>query len=45
MRKAGRVVADVLSKLKEIARPGVSTGYLDNVALEMTEEAGAEAVV
>ncbi|MGD2093855.1 MAG: type I methionyl aminopeptidase [Phycisphaerales bacterium] len=44
MRKAGAVVADVLLKLKEIAKPGVNTAYLDKVALQMTADAGAEAL-
>ena len=42
--QAGDVVAEVLLKLKEIAQPSVSTAYLDGVALEMTEQAGAEAL-
>ena len=44
MREAGRVVAEVLSKLKETAKAGVSTGELDRIALQMTREAGAEAL-
>jgi methionyl aminopeptidase len=44
MRKAGAVVADVLSKLKEIAEPGMTTARLDGVALQMTADAGAEAL-
>jgi len=44
IRKAGAVVADVLSKLKEIAEPGVTTGQLDAVASRMTADAGAEAL-
>jgi len=44
MRKAGAVVGNVLSKLQEVAEPGVTTAYLDNIALEMTREAGAEAL-
>ena len=44
MRKAGAVVADVLLKLKEIAEPGISTAWLDRVALQMAAEAGAEAL-
>ncbi len=44
MRGAGTVVADVLLKLKEIAEPGVTTAQLDSVALQMTVEAGAEAL-
>jgi methionyl aminopeptidase len=42
MRNAGAVVADVLSKLKEIVRPGVSTAHLDEVAGKMAKEAGAQ---
>lgn len=44
MRKAGSVVAEVLLKLKEIAKPGVSTGRLDSVAMQMTSKAGAKAL-
>jgi len=44
IRKAGRVVADVLSKLKEIAEPGITTAHLDGVALQMTAAAGAHAL-
>jgi len=44
IRRAGRVVADVLLKLQEIAEPGMSTGQLDAVAAQMTADAGAEAL-
>lgn len=44
IRKAGAVVAEVLSKLKEAAKPGVATGYLNRVAAQMTDDAGAEAL-
>ncbi len=44
MRQAGAVVADVLSKLQKIAAPGVTTADLNEVALRMTAEAGAEAL-
>lgn len=44
MRRAGAVVANVLSKLKEMAKPGVTTARLDNIALQMTVDAGAEAL-
>jgi methionyl aminopeptidase len=44
MRKAGSVVAGVLLKLKELAKPGVTTGQLDSVALQMTADAGAQAL-
>ena len=42
MRKAGAVVADVLLKLKEIAEPGVTTGGLNDVALQMSADVGVE---
>jgi methionyl aminopeptidase len=44
MRKAGALVADVLSKLKEIAEPGITTARLDSVASQMAADAGAEAL-
>jgi len=44
IRKAGAIVADVLSKLQEIAEPGVTTAQLDAVALQMTADAGAAAL-
>ena len=44
MRKAGAVVAAVLSKLQELAEPGVTTAHLDSVASQMTADAGAEAL-
>ena len=44
MRRAGAVVADVLSQLQKIAAPGMTTAYLDGIALQMTAAAGAEAL-
>jgi methionyl aminopeptidase len=44
MRRAGAVVADVLSQLQKIAAPGMTTAYLDGIALRMTAAAGAEAL-
>lgn len=44
IRNAGVVVASVLSKLKEYAKPGVSTAQLDDIAMEMTRQAGAIAL-
>jgi len=44
MRQAGAVVAKVLSQLQKIAKPGVTTAYLDGAALEMTLAARAEAL-
>jgi methionyl aminopeptidase len=42
MRDAGRIVGDVLLKLKELARPGVTTAELDEIATKMAHSAGAE---
>lgn len=44
IRKAGVVVAKVLSKLEEMAKTGVSTAELDDIARQITENAGAEAL-
>ena len=44
MGRAGAVVADVLSKLKEVAEPGITTAELDGIALKMTADAGAQAL-
>jgi methionyl aminopeptidase len=44
MRQAGLVVADVLLKLKEIAKPSVTTAYLDEKAAQLAMDAGAEAL-
>lgn len=44
MRQAGAVVADVLSKLQTIARPGLTTAALDEMAFRVTAQAGAEAL-
>jgi len=44
MRRAGAVVANVLLKLKELSKPGVTTGQLDNIAFQMAVDAGAEAL-
>lgn len=44
IRRAGAVVADVLSKLQEMAKPRVTTAELDTVALDMTAQAGAQAL-
>jgi len=44
LRNAGLVVANVLSKLKKHAKPGVSTAELNEIAVEMTHQAGAVAL-
>jgi methionyl aminopeptidase len=44
IRRAGQVVANVLSKLKEKAAPGVTTAQLDAIARQMTQRAGAIAL-
>ena len=42
IRRAGVVVAGVLSKLQEVAEPGITTGQLNSIALQMAADAGAE---
>jgi len=44
LRSAGAVVAKVLSKLQEAAEPGMSTGHLDKMALEITAQCNAKAL-
>jgi methionyl aminopeptidase len=44
LRSAGAIVADVLSKLKEAAKPGMSTGELDRIAERITRESGGQAL-
>lgn len=44
LRKAGAVVAEVLWKLQESVRPGVSTAELDSLARKITAGAGAQAL-
>ena len=44
MRKAGSLVADVLSKLQQIAEPGLTTVWLDSIAAQMIAQAGAKAL-
>ncbi|MBE0535878.1 MAG: type I methionyl aminopeptidase [Phycisphaerae bacterium] len=44
LRKAGAVVAEVLSKLQEAVRPGISTAELDALAGEITDRSGATAL-
>jgi methionyl aminopeptidase len=41
MRRAGQIVAEVLSRLREEVRPGITTLELDRIAEEMTLERGA----
>jgi methionyl aminopeptidase len=42
MRRAGRVVADVLALMEEELKPGVTTAYLDGLAEEYIRKAGAK---
>jgi len=44
MREAGSVVARVLLKLQEMAKPSVTTAALDSVAMQITTDAGAKAL-
>ena len=41
LRVAGALVSEVLLKLQEVAEPGVSTGQLNDVAVQMAKDAGA----
>ena len=42
MRAANRIVATILARLKDMVRPGVTTGELDRVAEELIREHGAQ---
>ncbi len=42
MREAGKVVADVLSEIKDFVKSGVTTKEVDSLAIEMATKAGAE---
>ena len=42
MRRAGCVVANVLSKLQDIAKPSVNTKWLDSAARQIAHNAGAQ---
>jgi len=41
MKEAGKVVAEVLLKLKKVAAPGMTTAELDDIAIAMSRKAGA----
>ena len=45
MRRAGRIVAQVLAALAEMARPGLTTAALDARAAELTATAGRDAIL
>lgn len=42
MRAAGRVVGQILAALREVAKPGVSTGDLDELAAELIAKHGVK---
>lgn len=44
MRRAGRVTADVLERMRELVRPGVSTGELDKAAEDYILSCGGKPV-
>jgi methionyl aminopeptidase len=44
LRKAGAVVAEVLLQIKEAVEPGISTWELDQLAMDITNAAGAKAL-
>lgn len=41
MRKAGRVVAEMHERIREVVRPGITTARLDEVARDVLEQRGA----
>src|ERR1044071_6767607 len=41
MKRAGQIVAEVIARLQEEVRPGVTTLELDRIAEEMTRKRGA----
>jgi len=43
MREAGRIVAIVLDRVARAVRPGITTGELDDIAVDEVRELGAEA--
>jgi methionyl aminopeptidase len=45
LRKGGRILAKILKTLAEYAKPGVSTEDINDLALKLTEEYGAEPVL
>ncbi|MEZ5327726.1 MAG: type I methionyl aminopeptidase [Verrucomicrobiales bacterium] len=42
MREAGQIAASILKRAAEEVRPGVSTKHIDDVAAELTREAGCK---
>lgn len=42
MRRSGEIVASVLKRIGEVARPGVATSHLDKIARRMMKESGGE---
>jgi len=44
LRSAGSIVAKVLSKVQDVAKAGVSTGQLDELAANITSKAGGQAL-
>jgi methionyl aminopeptidase len=43
MRESNRIVAQVLDRLEEVIKPGITTGEMNAIAEEMIEKAGAQA--
>lgn len=42
LKQGGKILADVLKELRELAKPGISTGFLNQKAKEMILARGAE---
>jgi len=45
LREAGRILANMLKRLGEAAKPGITTLDLDDLAMELVEEYGVEPVL
>ncbi len=45
LREGGRILARILRELGDASKPGVSTGDINDLALELAEEYGAEPVL
>lgn len=42
IRQGGKILAEVLNKIKAEVRPGIDTGYLEKLAIRLMEDAGGK---
>ncbi|MCX7778970.1 MAG: type I methionyl aminopeptidase [Patescibacteria group bacterium] len=42
MRAGGKILAQIVRKLQKVTKPGISTGELENLALDLIKKAGAK---